>query len=405
MRTSDSLEGPAGASAGEGSYLAALLKMADDAPAPAVPGEDIQRYLFEDYVQDSSGWKRRAYYALKPLIPRPVQLALRRRYVQVQAANAFPSWPIERTIVDIAKAFVAGSVEANGGRPVDRIAPWPDGNRCAFVITHDVEWDAGLRHAPAILELERRLGFVSSWNLVPERYPIDWGIVALLRDGGGEIGIHGLKHDGRLFESKRMFSSRLAKVEGYARAWGAVGFRSPSTLRNARWMEAMRFEYDSSFPDTDPYEPQPGGCCSVWPYFLGRMVELPLTMPQDHTLFEILGHGDLGLWKTKVDWLADAGGLILINVHPDYMMSEVRMREYERFLVWMWERDSVWHAHPKDVAQWWRDRDGSSLSRSSDGRHITGPAGDRGAVIRASILDGSLTEELFRPGPAVPGGR
>jgi hypothetical protein len=155
-------------------------------------------------------------------------------------------------------------------------------------------------------------------------------------------------------------------------------------------MKLMTFEYDSSFPDTDPYEPQPGGCCAVWPYFLGEMVELPLTMPQDHTLYEILRHQDLRLWNDKVDWLEAAGGLVLINVHPDYMMTSERLRHYEAFLVSMKERAGMWHALPKDVAGWWKDRDASTFRKTGERYTIEGPAADRASVVRVSATDSVL---------------
>ena len=50
-----------------------------------------------------------------------------------------------------------------------------------------------------------------------------------------------------------------------------------------------------------------------------------MTMPQDHTLFEILGHKDISMWITKADWVAENGGMILINVHPDYMDTDERI--------------------------------------------------------------------------------
>ena len=227
---------------------------------------------------------------------------------RVQAETTFPAWPVEPLLVTKVDAYLRAT--SAGRMPkCHRIAYWPGNARAAFVITHDVEWDAGLRRAPALAALEKELGFTSCWNLVPERYPIDWGIVDELRKGGFEIGIHGLKHDGKLFQSRSLFSQRLQAIHEYARSWGAEGFRSPSTLRNAEWMTAMQFKYDSSFPDTDPYEPQTGGCCSIWPYFLGSMVELPLTLPQDHTLFEILQHRDIGVWKEKMEWLLLHGGV------------------------------------------------------------------------------------------------
>ena len=370
--------------------LGSLLKIYPEIPIPAASDRAADRLVYERYVDDSAGWKRRTYYALKPLIPRPIQLLLRRQYVSTQESRAFPSWPIESAVVDIVESFLQGTIRTMGERPLYRLAPWPGGAKAAFCITHDVEWDEGLRRAPRMLEVEQGQGFHSSWNLVPERYPIDWGIVDLLRRSGCEIGIHGLKHDGRLFQSERRFFSRLEKIEGYAREWGAKGFRSPSTLRNADWMSRMRFEYDSSFPDTDPYEPQPGGCCTVWPYFLGEMVELPLTMPQDHTVYEILGHGNLNLWTAKADWICRVGGLVVINVHPDYMVSEERLAQYEGFLKSMAERPGLWHALPEEVARWWRDRDATGFSTEGGQVRLRGPAGDRGRIERAVLKEDEL---------------
>jgi peptidoglycan/xylan/chitin deacetylase (PgdA/CDA1 family) len=360
--------------------LIALLKVAPELEHRLSCDEPLERFLYEDYVEDNAACMRRAYYALKPIIPRAIQILLRQRYAASQETERFPSWPIETRILDLVAGSVRNALEGNDRAPLFGIAPWPDGNRFAFCITHDIEWDAGLRRAPALLEVEQRVGVVSSWNLVPERYPIDWSIVKELRNAGSEIGIHGLKHDGRLFQSKRIFRRRLEKIGKYAEEWGAVGFRSPSCLRNAEWMKAMNFEYDSSFPDTDPYEPQPGGCCSVWPYFLGTMVELPLTMPQDHTLYEILGHTDLGVWDQKAGWLERVGGLVLVNVHPDYMTTDQRLRQYEDFLLRMKQRANMWHALPKEIARWWRDRDASALEIRDGEPEVTGPVAGRAAV-------------------------
>ena len=58
-----------------------------------------------------------------------------------------------------------------------------------------------------------------------------------LREAGFEIGVHGLKHDGRDFESLRTFKRRLPEIREQGELWGAVGFRSPSTHRVWEWME------------------------------------------------------------------------------------------------------------------------------------------------------------------------
>jgi hypothetical protein len=371
------------------STLTALLKP----PAGTLPldeGEGIARYLYEQYVDTTGGWKRKLYYALKPVIPRPIQIALRRRYVAVQAAATFPAWPVESVIVDAADAALRKRLAVE---PVlHRIGFWPKGFRFAFVITHDVEWDAGLRRAPDLAAVERSLGFISSWNLVPERYPIDWSIVERLRNEGNEIGIHGLKHDGKLFQSRGTFDRRMKKIDEYARTWGAQGFRSPSTLRNASWMAAMRFAYDSSFPDTDPYEPQPGGCCTIWPYFLGSMVELPMTMPQDHTLFEILKHTDIDTWKKKAEWIAHHGGIVVVNVHPDYMLTDDRLRHFEELLRFMKTLQGMWHVLPREAAEWWRARHATELRVEEGVPVMSGPAAGRASIVRTEIREGKRSD-------------
>jgi len=377
----------------ERSTLRELLKIAEHLRDPEGIDTDLGEWLYERYVGDAQSWKRRLYYALKPVIPRPIQIALRQRYVSVQAAATFPSWPIEPLLTVKVDEYLRALVQTAAAVP--HIAFWPDGLRYAFVITHDVEMDAGLRRAPALAALEQELGFTSCWNLVPERYPIDWGIVNELRQQGYEIGLHGVKHDGRLFQSHAFFTGRLNTIHDYARKWGIEGFRSPSTLRNAEWMTAMQLSYDSSYPDTDPYEPQPGGCCSIWPYFLGSMVELPLSLPQDHTLFEILQHRDVAVWQKKVEWIAAHGGVAMLNVHPDYMLTDERLSFYRDFLQYMKGRQGQWHVQPREAAHWWRDRQASALRFERGSLHVDGPAADRAVIMLSTLKNDVIVTEPY----------
>jgi len=396
----DTLQQEAGNSA-----LLRLLKATPQAEPYLRAEEPLERYLYEQYAQDRGAWRRRAYYRVKPLVPRPIQIALRRCYAASRRSGEFPRWPIETRLIDLVADAIARAVRAKtGSAAMSALAPWPCGARFAFCITHDVEWAEGLRRAPDLMEVERRAGMVSSWNLVPERYAIDWRIVEALRSSGSEIGVHGLKHDGRLFESMQTFLSRLERIEAYAQAWGAEGFRSPSCLRQPEWMQAMHFLYDSSFPDTDPYEPQPGGCCSVWPYFLGNMVELPLTVPQDHTVYEILQQPDLSIWERKADWLEQVGGLVMINAHPDYLTSAARLRDYEQFLGRMKQRAGMWHALPRQIAAWWRERDESCI-RLENGRPVAwGPAARRATVISLADHPACTARGSRQPGPQCEAG-
>jgi peptidoglycan/xylan/chitin deacetylase (PgdA/CDA1 family) len=266
------------------------------------------------------------YYRLKPALPRWLQLAMRRAYARRvrrlhETGKRFPRWPIEPVLVEHWER------ERRDGPDL-----WPNGHRFAFVLTHDIEAARGLANVERLLDIERRHGMVSAWYLVADDYAVDPAVLASIRAAGGEIGVHGLRHDGRLFEDRAGFERQLPRIREVLETWGAEGFRSPATHRNADWMPELGCSYDSSFPDTDPFEPQPGGCCSIVPFFLGDLVELPITLVQDHTLFEILRERDIELWRRKASWIAQHGGLVNVLVHPDYMLSEQRLDLYERLL-------------------------------------------------------------------------
>ncbi len=355
----------------------------------------MEYYLYERYIHNSNGHMLKAYYRTRPYIPRPLQLFVRRRYARIQSAHIqFPAWPIESKVIQILQGCLQEVLRKRSDPPLHRISFWPEKKRFAFVITHDVEGIKGLKNIPAVAALEREYGFVSSWNLVPELYSIDWKIVDKLVSQGFEIGVHGLKHDGREFESRAIFESRLHRIQHYARTWKASGFRSPSTLRNVDWMPELGFEYDCSFHDTDPYEPQPGGCCNIWPFFIKNLVELPITLPQDHTLFEILGHRNISIWKKKTDWIEKQGGMVLIDVHPDYLLTREKFSLYEQFLAYIKNKTSLWHAVPREVARWWRDRDASILTGAKGAYRVEGPASGRASILRTTMDGDQLRDEM-----------
>ena len=352
---------------------------------PFDPAEAITACWAERYrtAGDSiAGWSRqmalRSYYRLRPALPRPVQLRLRQAYSRVQARTTFPRWPVETALHDLYAVLFHWSTLLAGG-PVPWIAPWPHGHRWALVLTHDVETAAGCRMLPVVRDLELGLGYRSAWNFVPGRYHVDDDLVAGLTEQGFEVGVHGLYHDGRDLESLAVLEERLPAIREYAGRWQAGGFRSPATHRVWEWMPRLGFDYDSSYPDTDPFEPQPGGCCSWLPFFNGDLVELPITLPQDHTLFVILRRDDAGLWIDKAEHLRRAGGMTLVITHPDY--AEPRsLQAYHDLLERFADDGTAWRALPREVSAWWRRRNQSELQRSTAGWRVTGPAAGDAAV-------------------------
>jgi hypothetical protein len=352
---------------------------------PFDPDEVIRNIRSEAYRRLAAPRKfalgalaRRAYYALRPLLPRSLQIGLRRSFARVQRPPVFPRWPFEPALHDLIE-LVADYVADAAGEPVPYLQPWPGGHSWALVLTHDVETAQGVARIAPICADEEAAGYRSSWNLVPERYRIDRSLVQELDRSGFEVGVHGLRHDGRDLESRRMVERRLPAIRRVADEWGSVGFRAPATQRIWNVMPELGFGYDSSYPDTDPYEPIAGGCCTWWPFFNDELVELPITVPQDHTIFVILGR-DESVWLDKVAALRTRGGMALLVTHPDYF-AEPGLRDGYRRLLEAYRHDaSVWKALPREVAEWWRRRAATSIEHRADGWVAVGPAAGEASV-------------------------
>ncbi|NUR75100.1 MAG: hypothetical protein HOQ28_02285 [Thermoleophilia bacterium] len=330
----------------------------------------------------SAGAKRlalKAYYRARPLLPRALQIALRRRFARIQAKTAFPRWPVETAAHDLYD-LVLGLLAEVAGEAVPWLGPWPAPYRWALVLTHDVELQEGCENVALLRDIELAHGLRSAWNFVPRRYDTPDETVRDLNERGFEVGVHGLYHDGRDLESRELLLERLPAMHEAARRWGATGFRSPATHRGWDLMPLLGFEHDSSYLDTDPFEPQGGGSCTWWPFPIGELVELPITLLMDHTLFVILRR-DESVWTEKTRFLRDRGGMALLITHPDYMLERERLDVYDRFLATFAGDDTMWGALPREVASWWRRRAESTIERESDGRwRVEGPAAGEARV-------------------------
>jgi len=275
-------------------------------------------------------------------------------------------------------------LESAGKKP-DEWPGWPEEKQFAFVLTHDIESEDGLAKCLQLMELEERFGFRSCFNFIPEVYSLPPALRHELVRRGFEVGIHGLRHDGKDFQSRKVFQHRAVRINHYLKDWGAVGFRAPFMIRNLEWIHDLNIEYDSSTFDTDPFEPQPHGVNTIFPYWINGLcsplssscfrpsdfspsssrllgfIELPYTLPQDSTLFIHMRAEVIDIWKRKLDWIAAKGGMALLNVHPDYInFNPTPSRKlaypvhfYEQFLEYIKTRykDRYWHALPRDVAR------------------------------------------------------
>jgi peptidoglycan/xylan/chitin deacetylase (PgdA/CDA1 family) len=298
------------------------------------------------------------YYRIKRLLPRQFWLTLRRAYVRRRRLPAFPEWPLEVGVERLLRFYALCRLHAAGVEHADFKWFWPERHRAALVLTHDVESGDGLRLALELADLEEERGLRSSFNIVAGDYRLDEGVLRELRRRGFEIGLHGLHHDRSLFSSRAEFERQLPALAEAASHLGAEGFRSPSTYRVVEWLAELPLEYDCTVPHSDPYEPQPGGCCSIWPFTLGRIVELPYTLPQDHALFTLLGERSVDRWLDQALAIERRFGLIQCLSHPDrgYLGDPDKRAIYRELLDALAERETLWKTLPRDVVRWWRQR-------------------------------------------------
>src|SRR5258706_11680521 len=110
---------------------------------------------------------------------------------------------------------------------------WPAGFRSCVMLTHDVETAAGIGGITRLMETDASFGIRASYQLVPEgRYSVSPALRETIRNGGCEVNVQDLNHDGRLLSSRRTFLSRVPTINAYLREYGAQGFRAGSLFRN-----------------------------------------------------------------------------------------------------------------------------------------------------------------------------
>jgi hypothetical protein len=343
----------------------------------------------------SSAAVRTVYYLLRPLLTVGLRKHLQRIKLRDWQRIAFPAWPVDTSVDRLAARVLAHAIESSGAGVVPFVWFRPDGANGAAIVTHDVETPAGLAFCGQLMDLDDEARLKASFQLVPEvRYQTTPAAFDALRQRGFEGNIHDLNHDGHLFRSHGQFMERAARINEYARQFGARGFRSACMYRNQEWLQALTFTYDMSVPNVAHMEPQRGGCCTVLPYFVGGLVELPLTTVQDYSLFNILGDYSIELWKKQIDAILDSHGLITILSHPDYLIEPEARRVYRALLAHVrrvCDERNVWHALPGDVARWWRQRAAMTLVRRGDSWAIEGEGSSRARIAYATAEHGQLS--------------
>jgi hypothetical protein len=341
-----------------------------------------------------------AYYCVRPLLSVNVRKHLQRARLKGWDRISFPHWPVDRTVNDLFELLMVFSLKSQNVERIPFIWFWPEGAPGSAIMTHDVERAQGRDLCGTLMDIDDAHRIKASFQVVPEqRYDVPEAFLDSITRRGFEVAVHDLNHDGRLYKNREYFTERVAKINSYGRKWRAEGFRAAVLYRRQEWFGDLQFSYDMSVPNVAHLDPQRGGCCTVMPYFVGNLLELPVTATQDYTLFHILQAYNIDLWKTQIELILEKHGLLSFIVHPDYATTGAERKVYEALLSHLAElrqERGVWIATPGEVNRWWRQRAGMRIVEDHGGVRIEGEGSERARIAYASAVDGRLSVAVER---------
>jgi hypothetical protein len=368
---------------------------------PFSPTEIIDNLRLERYVQRtarSNEILRRLYYHVRPLTSAGMRKRIQRFHARNWRSLEFPDWPVDTTVEKLCEELVILCMKAQGIEKLPFVWFWPRGSHGCVVITHDVEALVGRAFCDELMDVDDSFAVKASFQIVPEdRYEISEKFIDHVRARGFEVGIQDLNHDGRLFDNEEEFLRRAKIINRHAEEYSARGFRAAVLYRNPEWLGKLRFSFDMSMPNVAHLDPQRGGCCTVFPYFIGDILELPLTTTQDYTLFHILNDRSVDLWKAQTELILSKNGLVSFIVHPDYVNESAAMAVYKellRYLSGLREERPLWFSLPSEVDTWWRARSKMSILWEGNSWRIEGDGSDRAVLAYATVVNGRIAYEL-----------
>jgi hypothetical protein len=371
---------------------------------PIDPSEVLDNLRRERYVTTQRNGNgvyhlgKKAYYAMRPVLPFAFRSYLKRMANRGWEQKPFPSWPVDLSVDKTLETLLLLSLKTQGVQKIPFIWFWPNGYSGCVVMTHDVETCAGLDFCSSLMDLDDRYEIKASFQFVPEeRYAVPAQLLQEIRERGFEINVHDWNHDGLLFSDRNLFLTRAEKINEFAWRWGAKGFRSGALYRNQEWYEAFTFDYDMSVPNVGHLDPQTGGCCTVMPYFVGRILEIPLTTIQDYMLFHLLGDYSIDLWKRQLEIILERNGMASFIVHPDYIL-ERRARavhtELLEHLSFLRSQRNLWIVPPGEVNSWCRRRSQLKVLKRNGRWEIDGPGKEQACLAYATLGGENLVYEF-----------
>lgn len=291
--------------------------------------------------------------------------------LKLQTDTKWPEWPVEKS-VELIRYLYIKSMSIKLDKKVPYISFWPYGKNFAITVTHDCDTETSFRNMDKIRDIEKKYEIKSCWNMLSNKYKIDKKKLRELKNEGCEIGLHGYSHDNKTpFLSKDRIIGRIKSASELMQEFDIGGYRAESLLRNKEFLELLSsyFEYDSSTCDTDVMSPVGvrSGNCTVFPFFIKKMVEIPITLAQDYRLIRLNKTKSqmFEIWKNKIDFLRQVNGAVVLLTHPDsHIFGDDKYLDiYEKLLKYLTSFDDSWNTLPCEISKWWNERDKAFIKK------------------------------------------
>lgn len=224
--------------------------------------------------------------------------------------------------------------------------------------------------------------------MVLQKHPQVLGAVA--RKGeGAELAAHGYAHlDYTSVADFRVEKHiRIAKAVFHRHGYRRVGFRFPYLRRNpgllaeldrqaliwdssevVEWDVLDRSEFTTLAWDAynrilETYAPSPASGFRSLPYFIGNLVEIPVSMPDDDVLIDRMkvrkSDRLSSVWGRMLIEAWSRGEMMVVQLHPErYFFFREALH---RLLTKARGLGNVWTASLGEIAEWWRERSGLRL--------------------------------------------
>jgi peptidoglycan/xylan/chitin deacetylase (PgdA/CDA1 family) len=296
--------------------------------------------------------------------------------VEPFAASEILSWRFA-VLLGTGVLLLASSACLSASSPPEEgeilLAPWPDGHPSAVALTFEAT-GGGRAPLERLASLLRTRGINATFFVVAGYYESASESLEPLRPY--EVASKAWDQEpwrgGVLTEEFQ--AAEIRKADRWLRDQGfsIQGFRapllrgSPATLRA---LEEMGYRYDSTF------------YFGFWPYWIGRTLEIPLSLGYDPFWNErTMRYSDL---PTYLAFQKSHREGSLFTLTTDVLLVNREMEKFIRLLDFLQSRD-VWWASCSEVLEWWEAREGLSLYRW--GREVVVKNQGERAVSGATLL-------------------